>query len=318
MNLLLTSVGRRVELVRFFKRALAGSGRVFAGDVDRTAPGLYEADQGFLLPKVNDKNYIEELIILCKKNSISLVIPLIDTELFVLSTSQDLFKRERILALISRPEVITLCRDKLKTANFFKKHNIPSPHTFSNLSDVEEEPYLLVIKPRFGSAGKDVFICKNKNDLMFYQQKIKEPIIQEYIRGSEITIDVLCNLTGKVLEVVPRKRLKIRGGEVERGITINDENLINWAIRIADYLKAVGPINIQCFLAERGSVFTEINPRFGGGYPLSYYAGANFPEMIIKMVRGEDIYPCIGSFKDRCVMMRYDHAIFRREDELLF
>ncbi len=321
MNVLLTSVGRRVELVRFFKIALSQeAGKVYAADVDRTAPGLYEADRGFLVPGVTDSNYIDELLNLCKREKINLVIPLIDPELPVLARVRDMFYRYGIRLLVSSPEVIDTGSDKLKTFEFFAGYEIPTPNTISvseYLGGNKRISFPLIIKPRFGSAGKDVIICHNEEDIAFFSKRIPEPIIQEYLKGEEVTIDILCDFENAVISVVPRQRLKVRGGEVERALTRREDLLLDWGKRIAECLKPEGPINIQCFLTEKGPVFTEINPRFGGGYPLSYYAGADFPSMIIRMMKGEKVAPCIGDFRDRFVMMRYDHAIFRKAEELL-
>lgn len=322
MNVLLSSVGRRVEIVRFFKAALENKGKVYAADIDPTAPGLYEADAGFLLPRVNDPEFVEVLLEFCKERKISLVVPLIDPELPILAEVRELFLKYGIWLLVSDLDVIAIGTDKLKTAEFFLNNNIPTPITFSPsvyFSRRQDITFPLVVKPRFGSAGKDVFVCNSHEEVEFYLKRINEPLIQSYLKGVEITIDVLCDLDGKgnVLSVVPRQRLKIRGGEVERGITRKDKHLIEWGKRIAECLKPRGPINIQCFLTENGPFFTEINPRFGGGYPLSYYAGADFPSMLIKMVEGERIAPVIGKFEDRLVMMRYDVAVIRKENELL-
>lgn len=321
MNILLTSVGRRVELVRFFKHALSKeAGKVYAADVDRTAPGLYEADGGFMVPGVTDSNYIDELLNLCKREKIDLVIPLIDPELPVLARVRDMFYRYGVRLLVSSPEVIDAGSDKLKTFEFFAGYEIPTPNTISvseYLGGNKRISFPLIIKPRFGSAGRDVIICHNEEDIAFFSKRIPEPIIQEYLKGEEVTIDILCDFENVVISVVPRQRLKVRGGEVERALTRREDLLLDWGKRIAECLKAEGPINIQCFLTEKGPVFTEINPRFGGGYPLSYYAGADFPSMIIRMMKGEKVAPCIGDFRDRFVMMRYDHAIFRKAEELL-
>lgn len=321
VNVLITSIGRRVELVRFFKLALSQQGgKVYAADVDRTAPGLYEADRGFLVPSVKDENYVGKLLDLCIRERISLVVPLIDPELPVLARTKELFFKYSIRVLVSSPNVVDICADKYKTYKFFMENGIPTPYTIKAadfLKSKERMFFPLVVKPRFGSAGKDITICHNEDELLFYTKKIPEAIIQEYLMGEEITIDAICDFDNEVISVVPRQRLKIRAGEVERAITRKEKPLLEWGKRIAEYLKGEGPINIQCFLTERGPVFTEINPRFGGGYPLSFYAGADFPSMIIKMVKGEKVAPCIGDFDDGLVMMRYDHAILKKSEELL-
>jgi len=175
----------------------------------------------------------------------------------------------------------------------------------------------LIIKPRFGSASIGVQKCENYQDLEFYARKISEPILQEFLQGDEITLDILCDFEGNPISIVQRKRIKVRGGEVERGITIKNYELLYLTLDLVKKLKPFGVINIQCFLTSRGFYFTEINPRFGGGYPLTHYAGVNFPQLIIKLIKGEKVEPIIGEYKEGVLMLRYDEGIFISEEELL-
>lgn len=319
LNILLTSVGRRVSLVKFFKEAIGNRGKIYAADCVNTAPALYVADKAFIVPRVNDRDYIPLLLDKCKKENIKLIVPLIDPELPVLSKERGLFLREGIIPLISEYDVVMIGYDKLLTAKFFYDINIPTPETFVYTEDLDfkDVKFPIIIKPRFGSASIGVQKCESMQDLMFYSSKISEPIIQEFLEGEEITIDILCDFEGKLISMVQRKRLKIRAGEVERGITIKNEELFNLVKKIVDMLKPFGVINIQCFWTKNGFLFTEINPRFGGGYPLSYYAGVNFPKIIIDILEGKKVKDTVFDYKEGLLMLRYDEAIYIDEKSLL-
>lgn len=314
LNVLLTSVGRRVSLVKFFKEVLKDEGIVYTADCDPTAPGLYVSDKQFLVPKVNDRDYISFLIKKCREEKIKLIIPLIDPELPVLAKAREFFLNEGIIPFVSSYETVMKCYDKFLTYEFLIESFLPTPKTFllrDKIDTIKDNiMFPVIIKPRFGSASIGVQKCESLEDIEFYAKKIPNPILQEFLHGEEITIDVLCDFDSKPLSVVMRKRLKIRAGEVERGITIKDERLLDLTLNLIEKLKPHGVVNIQCFLTSIGFYFTEINPRFGGGYPLSYYAGANFPEMIIKMIKGEKVEPEIGKYKEDILMLRYDEGVY--------
>jgi len=235
MNILLTSVGRRVSLVKFFKEVIDGEGYVYSADCDPTAPGLYVSDKSFLVPRVTDKDYIPFILERCKKENIKLIIPLIDPELPILARERENFLKEGIIPLISSYEKVMIGYDKLLTYNYLVENSFPTPKTFyfkDNIS-LDMLNFPLIIKPRFGSASIGVQKCENYQDIEFYSNKISEPIFQEFLHGDEITLDVLCDFDGNPLSIVQRKRLKVRGGEVERGITIKDNDLLSLSLELS-------------------------------------------------------------------------------------
>jgi carbamoyl-phosphate synthase large subunit len=312
-------VGRRVSLVKFFKEAINGKGYVYAADCVPTAPGLYVADKSFLVPKSTDKEYIPFLLEKCVEEKIKLIIPLIDTELPILAQEKEKFHENGIIILVPPLETVMICHDKYLTYRFLLENNLPTPKTLLVNEALAEDNlnFPLIIKPRYGSASIGVQKCENYEDVKFYAKKIFEPILQEFLEGDEITLDILCDFDGNPISIVPRKRLKIRGGEVERGITIKNYELLSLTLELVKKLNPSGVINVQCFLTSKGFYFTEINPRFGGGYPLTHYAGVNFPKLIIKLIEGEKIEPMIGKYKENVLMLRYDEAIFINESELI-
>lgn len=310
--------------MRAFKRAVSDLGCVFAADCDPTAPALFAADRGYILPKVSSPEYGRYLLELCLSNEINLVVPLIDPELPVLAREKATFLKHGIVLAVSDENVISIANDKLLTAQFFSSVGVPSPVTVdagSYLTNPEIWPALhfpVVVKPKHGSAGQGMAVCFNHKDMEYCCSKLPEgeAIIQEHLSGSEVTIDVFSDGSGNLIELVPRRRLKVRGGEVERGVTVDCGDFINYVASIVRALKPYGVINIQCFVTPTGPVFTEINARFGGGYPLADAAGACFPEMLVQLALGESIIPRIGQYKRNIVMTRYDSAFYARMEDV--
>jgi carbamoyl-phosphate synthase large subunit len=320
MNLLFTAGGRRVELIKAFREALGPDGQIFVVDVDPTAPALYVADRAYISPRVSDPGYVEFLLTLVRDHQIRAIIPLIDPELPLLAKSREQFDELGCLVLTMDAREVELCADKWLTDQFFRKVGVPTPTTVLPWGEgpmPDSLSYPLVVKPRTGSSGKDVMICETDAELKVACYRIQDPIVQEFLRGDEITVDVLGETDGNVINVVQRKRLKIRAGEVERGVTIWDVLIEKYALRAARALKPVGCINLQCFLSERGPVFTEINARFGGGYPLAEAAGAGFPRLLVQALRGESVLPCVGVYERGVMLLRYDTAVVLRQEELV-
>jgi carbamoyl-phosphate synthase large subunit len=314
MNILLSSAGRRVALTELFRQALRGRGRVIAADADPTAPALYAADKGILVPRADDVAYVPAILGICRAEAVSAIVPLIDTELPTLAQAHDEFRNVGTRLLAAGPDSIETCFDKLQTAAFFERLGIATPQTIPR--DARPHPLPAVIKPRRGSSGKGVNIVRTASEVDYWLSNTPDPLIQELLVGPEVTTDVLCDLEGKPVLAVQRERLKTRGGEVERGVTVNYPGITECALRAAEALRSAGVINVQCFLTKRGPLFTEINPRFGGGYPLAHAAGAAFPERIVAMLAREP-QPELPAPRAGMVMMRFDQAVFRTREELL-
>lgn len=324
VNVLITSAGRRVALVNCFKKTIRGikevGGKVISVDVNPLAAALYISDNYYIVPRIFASNYIETLLDICKKEDIKLIIPTIDTELLILSQNKKKFEENGIIVSISDPKIVEICRDKLKTFQFFKENNIPTVETFSScqVDKMQNLNYPLFIKPCKGSGSINTYKVNNKKELDFFTDYIENPVVQEFADGQEFTLDVLADFKRKVINVVPRERIEIRAGEMNKGKTVKDKTLIKLGKIIVERLGGIGPITIQCFANGKEVKFTEINPRFGGGYPLSFSAGANYPELLIRMTLGEKVAPRLGEFKENLIMLRWEDAVFVKEDNLNF
>ena len=250
---------------------------------------------------------------------IHIVIPLLDPELPVLAAAAAHFTARGVRIIISSARSVRIARDKLRTSRFLQRIGIPIPATssYDPESDWSGWKYPVVLKPANGSAGNGMCLCETPEELHFYGARTQAGLVQEWMDGDEVTVDILSDGSGRLYGLGLRKRLKVRAGEVERAVTIRDRAIEDYARIICEHFKPVGAINVQCFTNSKGCRFTEINPRFAGGFPLSYKAGANFPRRILEMGRGVPFNGCLEVAQPGLVMMRFDAEFILRREELL-
>ena len=323
-NILITSAGRRVSLVRLFQQAIKDlkiNGLVYAVDMQAHAPALQVADKFKIIKKVNDPHYIKQLLDICIKNDINLIIPTIDTELYILSQNVSYFEDKGIKLLVCNETINQICEDKRNTQKFFNKNNIPTPafYTLNEAKNLNTDKFPIILKPAQGNSSIGVTLVNNLKELIFFYEYIDDAIIQDYIEGNEFTIDVLIDFNSKVRCAVPRLRIETRAGEVSKAVTVNDPVIIDWSYKIAKALKdVVGCITIQCIKNNNGELkFIEINPRFGGGFPLSDRAGASFPRWILQMLLNIELETNLqNQWKSGQTMLRYDEGLFTTRDKV--
>lgn len=316
INILFTSSGRRVALIKKFKEVFEQekiNGNIITTDLKETAPTVYFSDKHFIVPRVTEENYLKELLKICQKETISLIIPLIDTELVLLAKNKQIFEEIGVKILVSSKGLNEIANNKVNTYNFFASHNIITPKVYSDEEIIRKEyRFPLLIKPHDGSSSKGVTKIRNEKELNFFKDHIPNAMIQEYISGEEYTVDVMVDFYGNIKTIVPRLRIETRAGEVSKGVTKKDIKIIKAAENVVKALPGpVGCITLQCFKKENGEItFIEINPRFGGGIPLSIEAGANFPLWTIKMCQGEVFTDKDFNWRENLTMLRYDEAVF--------
>jgi len=313
-NILITSAGRRVSLVRAFKKELD---KYFSGNKVLTAdmnPDLSAAcrvsDYYFKVPPVTDPSYCRILSDICKSNNIKLIIPTIDTELAILSNNIGFFKDSGITAVISDTEVIDLCRDKHKTHSFFDEIEFPRCMEV----DLNNPHFPVFSKPFDGSSSIGIRIIRNEDDLHAIKDYQNKMMFLEYLDPKdfkEFTIDLYFDRMSRLKCAVPRQRIEVRTGEVSKAVTVRDE-LYRLVCSKFSYCKGFrGCITLQVFRNNslKDVYGIEINPRFGGGYPLSYIAKANYPEMIIMEYFMDEEIPFFESWIQNLLMLRYDDEI---------
>ena len=312
-NILILSAGRRVELVQSFQKAakrLNIESNVVAGDCSETAPAIYFADRKAILPRINEDNYVDEIINVCKREGIRLVIPTIDTDLLLLSEERERIESESgAVVLISSTEVISICRDKINTQKFLEENGFKIPKMYSEEElDSGELEFPLFIKPKSGSSSINTFKVNNIEELATYKSLIKEPIVQDFMEGKEFTVDVFLDFDGNLITVVPRLRMATRSGEISKGKIVKDREIIEDIKRLVEVLKPIGHITVQLMKTNKGISYIEINPRFGGGAPMSIQSGADSCENLYRLLMGENL-EYNENYRDNIMFFRFDNSI---------
>ena len=320
VSLLFCSVGRRVELLRAFHRAfekLDVERHIVAVDFDPLAPALREADKPYTVPPIDSDEYVPTLMNICRREQVDIVFPYIEPEVAILGQHRDQIESTGSrLTGVSNSALDTVC-DKWLTTQFFRKIGLTTPLTWLPDDDsVQGLRFPLFIKPRRGSASKDTYILNHVSELEFFRNYVPNPIIQQLIDGPELTTDLVCDLDGKVLTVVPRRRLAVRAGEIAKGVTVEHEEVSQACIKIAEGLGVIGPISVQCIFKDDVPCFTEVNARFGGGFPLSVAAGADSPYLLLARTAGIPVeLPAYNDYRVGVYMTRFDQSLFLNEDE---
>ncbi len=318
-----TCAGRRVALMQGFANAMKEldlKGKLIATDITPASPAFQKADAGLLVPPARRAEYLPTLKDVAQKHHVGLVVPLTDLDLRSLARHRKEFEEFGCTVMIGSEDVVTLCRDKARANDLIGKAGLATINTLT-LAEFRSNPfYPCFVKPISGSAGIGTAIVRNDKQLRAHINTYGELlIVQEYVPGQEYTMDVYRSRDGQVRCIVPRQRLLVRSGEVEKGITVKDPELMRATTTLANKLEDLwGIFCCQCRRSGNGPVrFFEINPRFGGGSPLAIAAGANLPLYLLQEVLGLPITAEMGRFTDRLLMLRYDEAVFIQVTESL-
>lgn len=316
MNVLILSCGTRNKIVQYFKKELAGLGSVIAADCSKLAPALYEADRHYIVPRIESDDYLDAILEICRENNIRAVLSLIDPELSFLARHRELFLENGVFPIVSDFDVVEMCFDKYEMARFLKAHGYPTARTYISkedfFSDLEAGviAYPVFVKPRKGSAsiGTQEVTSAGEIDLLF--EKSDDLIIQEFMDDPELGADVYVDMiTGEPVSIFVKKKLKMRAGETDKSVSVKDANLFHL---IADFVRKAGLrgiLDIDIFCVNGEYYFSEVNPRFGGGYPHAHECGVNMVRMILNNVRGVRNKPAIGEYQEGVYMMKYSEVV---------
>jgi carbamoyl-phosphate synthase large subunit len=317
-NVLITAASRRVSLVNAFRHALTarGGGRVIVTDVNPLSPAVHVGDRAYRVPLSSDAGYIDEILAISRAEQVGIVVPTIDDELPAFGAALPAFAAEDIVVLVSPPDTTALCNDKYGLCRRLDSVGVAAAASYLP-SEVPTSPsFPLFIKPRYGRGSVGAFVVRTPRELAFFRDYVEDPVVQDFLDGPEYTIDMFCDFSGRVVSVVPRQRVVIRAGVIDRGRTVKDQRLIDLALECASRIRFIGPVNIQCRVVNDQPVVFEINPRFSGGIPLTIAAGADFPAMALQMASGRPLRASIGSFRDNLWMTSYESSLFLTHDQL--
>ena len=313
-NVLITSASRKVLLVRAFRSAMiqVGGGRVLASDLSPWAAALFEADGVVDLPRTDDPGFVTAVERACEQEGIGLVVPTRDDELPVLAEARDQLARSGTTVLVSTPEAIATCRDKVRFAAAVQAAGLDSPRIY----DRAAAPLPAFVKPRSGAGGRGATAVTTLEGLAAASEAIEaaggEPLIQEHIAAPEFTIDVFVDGEDRAISCVPRERVVVVAGESVVSRTVRDDELMAATLRLCAALRLTGHLTVQAFRLPDRIVFLEVNPRYGGAANLGFAAGAPTPEFAIRSARGERVEPRLADYEAGLVMLRFAEDRFVR------
>ncbi len=312
-NVLLTAGSRRVPLVHAFQtalRALGLPGSVIVSDVNPLSPAVHVADRAYRVPLATAPDYLPEMLALCESERVRLVVPTIDDEVPLFGAAREAFRDIGAFVACASEESARVCNDKAATCARLRSAGVSAAATYLATEVGSHLGLPLFIKPRNGRGAVSAFPITSMRELEFFVEYVPDAIVQEFLDGPEFTIDVLCDPNGTPLSIVPRERVVIRAGVIDRGRTVRDDRLTALALDACAAIRFCGAINIQCRMRHDVPVIFEINPRFSGGIPLTIQAGADFPLMLIKMALGRHVAPAIGEYRADLWMTSFESSFF--------
>jgi carbamoyl-phosphate synthase large subunit len=291
-----------VDIVAAFSRSGATT---IATDADPLAPALYHADRHAVVPRVDNPGYVGELARLVAEYGVRLVVPLTDLDQAILAASREALAPALVLA--PSPVVCATMGDKYLAHLFFEQHGIDTPRTWLPGDVPADARYPLLVKVREGFGSRHIYTARDGGELEFFLRYTPvESMVQEQCLGEEHSIDVFCDLEGRCLNAIPRTMIQSKGGESIKGMSLKDPELVAHGAHVAEAIGIVGPANVQCFREPDGTLpVTDVNPRFGGAFPLPLAAGSRYPELALALARGERPEPRLGEFREGILMTRF-------------
>ena len=337
VNVMLTCAGRRSHCVEFFKQAVGDHGRVFACDSSASAPALQKADKAFIVPGIDDEDYIDALLTVCNDHQIGLLVPALEPELLPLAIHRARFLAIGTVPLVSTPEIVATCYDKLATSSFLSNCGLRIPVTFDSLDAVRaalsrgEITFPLVVKPRWGVSSIGMLFPEDEEELDLSYKLTKKQIersflaqisatdsqrsilIQERLLGEEYGMDVINDLSGSYVCTFIKRKIRMRAGQTDQAVTVRDDRLELIGRLIGENLAHIGILDCDLFVTGHGCYVIDINPRGGGGYPFSHIAGANLPAALIAWANGQQPDPAWFRIEPNVAASRGDTLVVTNE-----
>lgn len=322
MNILITSAGSRNKIVQYFKKEINKPGKVIATDMSNLAPAIYDADKFYLVPRIDHKDYIDKLLDICKKEKIDCLLSLIDPELSLISKNKDRFLEIGVTPLISDYNAVELAFNKYKMYKFLTSNNFKTPKTYIDkeefYKDLEKKiiNFPVFVKPITGSASINISKVNSKQEIELLFSLYDDLIIQEYMNGQEIGADIYVDpISKKVVSIFTKEKIKMRAGETDKARSFKDPELFDIITSLVEKIGYEYMIDMDIFRNDGEYYISEINPRFGGGYPHAYESGVNFPKMIINSINKIENKNQIGNYEENIYMMKYNEVKIVKEQE---
>lgn len=318
INILILSAGTRNKIVQYFKKTLGENGKVIATDMSTIAPAIYEADKYYIVPRITEPGYIDIILDICKKENISGVLSLIDPELSLLAENEEKFKNIGTTVIGSSYELCERALDKMQMFQWLRSHgyNCAKSYVDKNefFADVKtgKANYPVFLKPVRGSASIAISkVFDNETvDLLFDHSD--NLMIQEYLDGQEIGADCYIDLlSGELVSVFTKKKIVMRAGETDKSVSFKDEKLFELIKKFVNESGWRGQIDIDIFEINGEYHISEVNPRFGGGYPHAYECGADHMKLIVNNLNGIVNSDVIGNYKENVYMMKYNEIMIK-------
>lgn len=312
MNILLLSVGTRNKIVQYFKRALGGDGLVVATDMSALAPALYDADRHYLVPRITEEGYLNRILDICRKEQISGVLSLIDPELSLLAEHREQFAQVGATVIGSPYELCERSLDKYEMYQWLTDHGYRRAKSYVELESFCQAmeggaiSFPVIVKPIRGSASLSIAKAENWDDVEFLFRRAPEMMIQEYLDGQEIGADVYIDLiSGQTVSIFTKKKLLMRAGETDKAVSFQDKDLFVFIEGFVTEMGYRGQIDIDLFEIDGAYYISEVNPRFGGGYPHAYECGCDHMKLILENLKGKANQRNIGHYDEKVYMMKY-------------
>lgn len=317
MNILILSVGSRNKIVQYFKRELDNEGRVYTTDCSPMAPALYDSDDHFIVPRIDNPTYLDEILQICQTHQIKSVFSLIDPELSLLAEHKAKFEAIGTTPLISSYDLVEMCFDKFKFHHYLLNHGFNTIKSYIHktlfYNDYENGRinFPVFVKPISGSASININKVRSPEELDLLFEQYDQLLIQEFMDGTEIGADVYVDLVSRQpVSIFTKKKIVMRAGETDKSVAIKDDILFELIKRFVTEVGFIGMLDLDIFHVNGQYYISEVNPRFGGGYLHAYEGGVNFPQMIIRNLNGEANDSSIGQYKENTYMMKYNEIKF--------
>lgn len=318
MNILILSAGTRNKIVQYFKRALAGVGNVIATDMSELAPAIHEADKYYIVPRITAPNYMDVILDICKKERITGVLSLIDPELSLLAKNRERFETLGVTVVGSDYELCERALDKMEMYRWLCEHGYPCAKSYTDkeefFADVESGAigYPVFVKPVRGSASIAISKVYDRETVEMLFAHSDGLMIQEFLDGQEIGADCYIDMvSGELVSVFTKKKLLMRAGETDKAVSFKDEKLFALIERFVGESGWRGQIDVDIFDVNGTYYVSEVNPRFGGGYPHAYECGVDHMKLILRNLQGLANEKVVGAYKDGVYMMKYNEIMIR-------